>query len=463
MILGQPAAFIPERAWEPFRPTERDRWDVKKVAHLHRRAAFGASRTELMRDLKEGPDAAVDRLLDPGEETAELREVISGLRTGILNSADKNERLPAYWLHRMLFHPDQLREKMTLFWHSHFATSNEKVSSEMLMLEQNELLRKHALGEFSSLLESILADPAMLIWLDGANSPRQKPNENLAREYLELFTLGVGNYTEKDIRQAARALTGWVHDAKTSGASGFQFDPAKFDDGPKTFLRSTGPWKSADIVRLTLAQPACARLLCRKLYRQFIHDDGEPAPGLIEPLAHELRSRDYSIRHVVGMILRSRCFYADCNRRQRIASPVELCVGLLRALDLPRADIRLLALAEACRAQGQELFHPPNVAGWAGGKRWITSTNWIERTNWLSDVIWGNSETDLPPFNPEAWAERNEIAPHKAVPALIDLLLQGDLSKEASELASGVASRGDPDGLRQAIQILVHCPEYQLV
>jgi hypothetical protein len=463
MIFGQPATFDPEHAWEPFRPTEQDRWDLKKVAHLHRRAAFGASWTELKRDLKEGPDAAVDRLLEPGDETALLREVIAGLRNGIRNSADRNERLPVYWLHRMLFHPDQLREKMTLFWHSHFATSNEKVSSEILMLEQNELLRKHALGEFSSLLEGILADPAMLIWLDGANSPRQKPNENLAREYLELFTLGVGNFTEADIREAARALTGWVHDARSSGASGFQFDPAKFDDGPKTFLGSAGPWKSADIVRLTLAQPACAQLLCRKLYRQFVRDDGEPSAGLIEGLAHELCTRDYSIRHVIGIILRSQCFYAACNRRQRISSPVELSVGLLRALEPPRADIRLLALAEACRAQGQELFYPPNVAGWAGGKRWITSTNFIERTNWLSDVIWGNSETDLPQFDPLAWAKRNEIAPRNAVPALIDLLLQGDLSREARQLASGVASRGDADGLRQAIQILVHCPEFQLV
>jgi hypothetical protein len=455
--------FTHEDPWQPFRPTRKEPWDLKKVAHLHRRAGFAAGWTELQRDLKDGPDASVNRLLNPEEGTADVREIISGLRQGIEHSPDRSERLPAYWLYRILFHADGLREKMTLFWHSHFATSNEKVRGETLMLEQNELLREHALGEFSSLLHAILIDPAMLIWLDGADSPKAKPNENLAREFLELFTLGVGNYTETDIREAARALTGWTQDAESYGTPRFRFDSRRFDDGRKTFLGCAGPWGRNDLIRITLAQPACAVFLCRKLYRQFIRDDGEPPPELLEPLADELRSHGYSVQHVLGIILRSRHFYADENRRQRIASPVELSVGLLRALNIPRSDVRLSPLAEACRSQGQELFYPPNVAGWAGGRRWITSTNVVERTNWLSDVIWGNPESDLPLFDPHAWMERSGVSPRDAGPVLVDLLLQGDLSPDAWKLVLATARRGDPDCLRKAIQLLVHCPEYQLV
>src|SRR5205823_647791 len=162
------------------------------------------------------------------------------LRQGVLDARD-SERLKAWWLYRILFDPDPLREKLTLFWHSHFATSNRKVRSIPLMLQQNELLRRHALGEFAALLTGIITDGAMLIWLDGAGSKKEKPNENFAREFLELFALGIGNYTETDIRQAARAFTGWTcqRDALRHGNHTFRFDPAEFDDGEKTFLQRT--------------------------------------------------------------------------------------------------------------------------------------------------------------------------------------------------------------------------------
>jgi uncharacterized protein (DUF1800 family) len=166
---------------------------------------------------------------------------------------------------------------------------------------------------------------------------------------------------------------------------------------------------------------------------------------------------------VVGVILRSRHFHSDCAYRRRIASPVELSVGLIRALDIPRPDIRLNTVADTCALQGQHLFYPPNVAGWAGGRRWITSSSVIERTNWLSAVVWGNPQLDLPPFDPLAWAQRNGIAPQDAGEVLAHLLLQGDLSPEASKLALATARAADADSLSKAIQILVHCPEYQLV
>src|SRR5581483_6386780 len=227
------------------------------------------------------------------------------------------------------------------------------------MLQQNELLRRHALGPFADLLTGIIADPGMLVWLDGAGSKKEKPNENFAREFLEQFTLDPGRYTETDIREAARAFTGWtIEGGKT------KFQGGRHDAGAKTFLKHKGAWKSADIVRITLEQPGCAEFLCRKLYRYFVSETHDPEPELLHPLAQELRRREYDIGHVVGIILRSRHFYSKQVRRQRIKSPVEYSAGLLRTLEVPRIDLRILALTLACDRQGQELFYPPNVKGW---------------------------------------------------------------------------------------------------
>jgi hypothetical protein len=204
----------PKGLWAAYEPAANDPWDLSKVAHLHRRAGFGATWGELQRDLKDGPAASVERLLRPRERSADERQALDGLRQGVLASGD-DERLKAWWLYRFLDDPDPVREKLTLFWHGHFATSNRKVQSVPLMLEQNELLRRHALGRFAELLGGIVGDGAMLVWLDGINSHKKKPNENFAREFLELFTVGIGNYTEQDIREAARAFTGWTWHKQT--------------------------------------------------------------------------------------------------------------------------------------------------------------------------------------------------------------------------------------------------------
>ena len=439
--------------WTPYEPSANDPWDLRKVAHLHRRAGFGATWAELQRDLKDGPAASVDRLLKPRQMTTDERAVLDGLRDGVLKSGD-NERLKAWWLYRILFDPDPLREKLTLFWHGHFATSNRKVNNLALMLRQNETLRRHAVGEFAPFLEEIIADPAMLIWLDGAGSKKEKPNENFAREFQELFTLGIGNYTEADVRQAARAFTGWDENQR--------YIPARHDDGVKTFLKQTGPWKQTDMVRITLEQPACAEFLCRKLYRFFVGEAEEPDAELIRPLAEELRNHKYAISHVVGMILRSRHFYSRAVCRQRIMGPVEFSAGLLRTLEVPSKEMSALALAVACERQGQELFDPPNVKGWDGGKTWLNSTTVLERGNWIADVIWGNPDLGLKPYDPLAWARRYALAPDQASGAFMDLLLQGDLSEQARESILRAAGDLKPDGLRKALQLLLHCPEYQL-
>src|SRR5579883_2040783 len=213
--------------WARYGPTPDDPWDLRKVAHLHRRAGFGATRAELLRDLAAGPEASVERLFHPPPLPTEEAEAIDGLRQTARSSSNL-DLLKVCWLNRILHGPDPLREKMTLFWHGHFATSNKKVESVTLMDRQNETLRAHALGPFAAMLEAIIPDPAMLVWLDGGTSKKDKPNENFAREFLELFTLGVGPYTERDIREAARAFTGWVRQQTERGfmeTPTFKHDP----------------------------------------------------------------------------------------------------------------------------------------------------------------------------------------------------------------------------------------------
>ncbi len=214
--------------WARYALKPDDPWDLRKVAHLHRRAAFGATQAELLHDVGAGPEASVDRLFHPPQFPTEDAEAIDGLYQTARTSSNL-DLLKVCWLNRILHGPDPLCEKLTLFWHGHFATSNKKVESVTLMDGQNETLRSHALGSFASLLEAIIADPAMLIWLDGGTSKKEKPNENFAREFLELFTLGASHFTERDIREAARAFTGWVRQDKNGGfqtTPNFVHDPA---------------------------------------------------------------------------------------------------------------------------------------------------------------------------------------------------------------------------------------------
>jgi uncharacterized protein (DUF1800 family) len=450
--------------WARFEPKPDDPWDLRKAAHLHRRAGFDATRAELVRDVEAGPEASVDRLFHPPQLPTEDIEAIDGLRQTARSSSNL-DLLKVCWLNRILHGPDPLREKLTLFWHGHFATSNKKVESVALMDQQNETLRTHALGGFAALLEAVIVDPAMLVWLDGGTSKKDKPNENFAREFLELFTLGAGHYTERDIREAARAFTGWVRQDARGGfqeTPKFAFEPTQVAKGTITFLDKTGKWGPADIVRIVLDRPEAAAFLARKLYRSFVSEAGAPGPELIEPLAVEIRRHDFAIGTIVELILKSRHFYSRSVHRQRIKSPVEFSAGLLRTLEVPRPAINPLALSAACDAQGQELFAPPNVEGWVGGPIWINSATLLERTNWAADIIWGRSENGLAPFDPSAWAARYNIAPDRAAGAFLDLLLQGDLGDDARRLTLEAGRDARPDGLRKALQRIVNCPEFQL-
>ncbi len=306
----------------------------------------------------------------------------------------------------------------------------------------------------------MIADPAMLIWLDGATSKKEKPNENFAREFLELFTLGAGHYTERDVREAARAFTGWVRQDSRGRfpEPAVARDPAQVDDGPKSFLGREGRWGPSDIVRITLERPEAATFLARKLYRWFVSEAGTP-----EPRAHRalVRGGAAERRSPSGRSWRSFSARNTSTPARRIASgssrPVEFSAGLVRMLEVPRPSLNPLALSAACDAQGQELFAPPNVEGWVGGPVWINSSTLLERTNWAADVIWGRSENGLAPFDPLAWAARYKLPPDRIAGAFLDLLLQGDLGDEARRLALDAGRDGTvrrtPQGDSTACQL----------
>jgi uncharacterized protein (DUF1800 family) len=243
---------------------------------------------------------------------------------------------------------------------------------------------------------------------------------------------------------------------------GFRFDTSLYDDGTKTFLKKTGKWKPADIVRITLEQPACAEFLCRKLYRFLVSEAQEPSDELLQPLAQELRDHKYHLGHLVGVVLRSRHFYSADVIRQRIKSPVEYSLGLLRLLEVPRGDVRLLALAVACDRQGQELFYPPNVKGWDGGKTWVNSTTVLERGNWANHVVWGNANLGMKAYDPCAWAKTQGVKSEQAAAALLALVLQGDVGTKAKELILQAGKDGKADSLRKALQRVLNCAEFQL-
>ena len=437
----------PARAWAPFEPGPSSPWDLGRVAHLHRRAGFAAPWAILARDLADGPGPSVERLLggEPtaldGTPTAQFDGAADAIAAGI-GPDTPPARLRAAWVYRMLLTPRPLVERMTLFWHGHFATSIAKVGDTAMMARQNTLLRTHALGRFGDLLTAIGRDPAMLVWLDAANNPKARPNENYAREVMELFALGRGAYTEADIREAARALTG------RSVARGECRDrPLDHDDGTKAILGRTGTFTGDDLVPILLDQPACAGFLARKLHRLFLSEVDEPSDALLAPLAESLRSSGYDVGAAVRTILRSNLVFDPSSRRRRVKSPIELGIGTARALELARPTVSALALGDWAARAGQSLFAPPSVAGWDGGKTWIHTAAMLERTNLVLALLGKDADGGLGGrFHPAKLAARHGIEPGRF---FVDLLIQDGLPIEAMSP-------------HDAARLVLTAPEYQL-
>jgi hypothetical protein len=404
--LMEPEASTNADPWSVYRPCREAPWDLRRVVHLHRRAGFAASWGELRRDLTEGPEASIARLLDgrarpPGApEAAEFERISSVLGDAAIASSDAG-RLKAWWLYRLIFSPDPLGERLTLMWHNHFATSIQKVGDPAAMRRQNEAMRRLTRRPFGELLEAMVHDPALLIWLDAPANRKGHPNENLARELLELFTLGVGHYAESDVRETARALTGW-----TVGDGEFREAPPRHDDGAKTILGRPGRWGGGDVVAMLREHPATARRLAWRLCDLFMGEGVVGRPELAA-LADGLRAHQLDVDWAVATVLRSRAFFAESNLRTRIQGPAEFVVGAVRSLELLDPPPSTLVLADWVGRLGQDLFNPPNVGGWPGGRTWLSARSLIGRANFAGALVDGRGVGRDEPFDPIALARRH--------------------------------------------------------
>ncbi len=288
--------------------------------------------------------------------------------------------LREWWFREMLVTSSPLTEKMTLFWHNHFATSQQKVRYTSLMYQQHVLLRKYALGNFGSLLHQIARDPAMLIYLDNANSRKEQPNENFAREVMELFTLGEGNYTEQDIKQMARAFTGWSLDRETGE---FMFRRGIHDAGEKIIFGKRGYFEGDQALDLLLKRTETAQFITRKLWREFVSPT--PDENEVSRLATIYRNSGYNNAKIMVAMLESDVFYAAENRASLIKSPVEFVLGTMKMFEIETSNLRPFVLASALL--GQNVFTPPNVKGWPGGEAWINSATLLGRKQFIDRLF----------------------------------------------------------------------------
>ena len=374
-----------------------------EARHLLSRASFAAPPAEVETFSRLTREQAVERLLRVAERVtpapAWVRESV--LAPQQLRAMSVEERqawqrtnvvrgleMRGWWLQEMTAAPNPLSEKMTLFWHNHFVSSQQKVRQPQYLYRQNLLLREHALGNFGALLHAIARDPAMVIYLDSASNRKGQPNENFAREVMELFTLGEGNYSERDIKEAARAFTGWSIDPDKGE---FLFRPLAHDDGMKTVLGQSGNFDGDAVLDLLLAQPQTAEFIVRKLWREFVSP--EPDVAEVRRIAGVFRDSRYDIRAALRALLLSDAFYAPRHRAALVKSPVDLVVGTLRQFQFTTGDVAPFALVVA--QLGQNLFSPPNVKGWPGGDAWINSTTLLARKQFLERLF--RSEAARPP------------------------------------------------------------------
>jgi hypothetical protein len=464
--MSTPSLFLdPASAWTPYEPGPEAPWDLPRVAHLHRRAGFAAPWAVLERDRRDGPAVSIQRLIDgesmsgDGRPAAEFDAMLDEMTVQLAPGATLT-RLQGIWLYRMIFTPHPLRERLTLFWHNHFATSHTKVQNSGLMQRQNDLFRRHALGRFGDLLSAVGKDPAMLIWLDSTANRKARPNENYAREVMELFSLGRGHYTEKDIQEAARAFTGWfvVRDRFSEVVS-------QHDDGEKTIFGRTGRFDGDDLPTLLLDQPACAEFVCGKLFRYLVSEIDPPPPALIAPLAEAFRASGHEIKVPVAMILRSNLFFDPEIRRRRVKSPVEFAVGTIRALEVLKPTVQADALADSCTRMGQSLYAPPSVAGWDGGPAWANSATLLARANLVLALL-GNEDDKLGKrLDSEALAARHGfLSSTDASRFFIDLLVQDAFDRALRDRITAKTNqfKDRKSGLRETATLVLTAPEYQL-
>jgi len=469
------------------------------------RAGFGGSPADIENLRQMGLAKAVSWFVDyekspdntPSPDWAQPDPELIARRQAINQAADPETRrmlqqqqnqdatsqmadLRYWWIRRMALGPRPFQEKMTLFWHGHFATSFEKVRMPYFLWLQNETLRQNATGNFNQLLIAASEDPAMLNYLDGERSNKNKPNENFAREVMELFTLGEGHYTEQDIQQAAKAYTGW---GLAKDRLHYEYHPNNHDPGPKTIFGQTGNFTGEDVLNMICAKPECAQFIAKKLWRFFAQD--QPPQPIVNALAKEFSSHEMDLKHLMSVIFRSKEFYAPDVIRSQIKSPVQWLVASTHQLQapLPTQPMSLVML----RQLGQELFNPPNVKGWDGGVAWITTNNLLDRYNFAAALVEGD-RVPLPGLTGQMRGLMNnlhedglmEIAPADVnslfspsdladtsnfLDALQARFLNAELAPQRlSSLTDFLQSKSplEETDIRKAIRLIMCTPEYQL-
>ncbi len=405
------------------------------AASLLRRTGFCPSEREIREAVEAGFSETLEALftrrdcrahdeLDELGAALALREDIAALR--------------GWWLRRMALTKRPLAARLAVFWHNHFATSHVKVRSAPMMLQQLRTIERHAFGLFEEMLIAMSRDPAMIVWLDNVDNVKGRPNENYAREVFELFSLGLGAYSENDIREAARAFTGW---SQRNGR--YRFVTAEHDFGPKEVLGARGVFDGDDIVRLAIAQPACGRFLATKLLREFVCPD--PSETLVEAVAGRLRETKFDMQATLRTLFASEAFFDPELAAARIKSPVEFVMGVTRSLEI---DAPANALADATSEMGQRLFEPPSVKGWDGHRRWLNSATMLVRLNGVSQALRSDR------FSATRLRGQYELASAAAVDAYCERVT-------ANQRAVGEAPADLDQRLRDGLRVRMSAPEYQ--
>ena len=434
--------------------------DIALMAHLMRRAGFGATRDELEQRVAKGYEATVEELIDPE------RFGIPGTDKDILFRYYPNVERPglpmdgrANVTYHMLTSPRPLEEKMTLFWHQVFATGNSKIDNPTEMVRQIDMFRQIGLGNYRDLLVELAKNPAMIYWLDNNESHKDAPNENWGRELLELFSMGQGNYTEQDVYECSRAFTGWTIGAKiprlplARGFWSFEYKPEDHDDTEKVFLGHRGNFNGDDIIDIVVRQPATSRFIARHLYNFFVADEAQvPAwqdvpptdPAAINIIGDAFTSSGYDMRSTLKVLFNSDFFKSEAVRWAKVKSPAEVVIGVSRLVgDFPFPKPGIESIAEEPGYQGQEIINPPSVEGWHTGAEWVDSGSLVRRINYAADRL---SDINLPGVQSiiNRTKARGTLSPVQFVDNCLDLigpLEVADSTKQ--ELVSMAQQQGD--------------------
>lgn len=443
--------------------------DADAARHLLTRAGFTPTPEEIEALAPLSQEEAVRRLLDgtrtepvlappgwvgePPPDREGVKEMTEEEKKELRETQRRHaQELKGWWCREMAATGSPLTERMTLFWHNHFTSSLQKVKFPPSLYRQNALLRRHACGNFRTLVHAIARDPAMVVYLDSQSNRKGKPNENFARELLELFTLGEGHYTEADIKEAARAFTGWSVDR---GTAEFRIAKRQHDDGEKTFMGRTGNFDGDGVIDILLENPRTAVHIVEKLWREFVSET--PDPQEIERLAAVFRKADYEMKPLLAALFASPAFIDPANRGTLTKSPADLVIGTVRALQIPVADGRLMA--QAMRGLGQDLFDPPNVKGWPGGTAWITSTTLLLRRQVLERIVRGKEMEDE--TRPK---ERKRMGSPRGMDLGLDGLTEADLAGLRRALLPIPPVNPEPEGAdaRERVAHWLLDPAYQL-